>query len=163
MADLSARDVDRASFAFSIYDFEGNGTVDAFYIGDVLRALNLNPTLAVVEKMGGTKKKNEKKLKLDEFLPIFSQVKKEKESGTYEDFLECLKLYDKAENGLMLSAELSHTLLSLGERLTDVEVESIMKDCCDPEDEDGFIPYAPFLQKMVAGPFPEPPPEEKKE
>ncbi|XP_046393330.1 myosin light chain 1 isoform X2 [Ischnura elegans] len=155
MADLSARDVERASFAFSIYDFEGNGTVDAFHIGDVLRALNLNPTCAVVEKMGGTKKKNEKKLKLDEFLPIFSQVKKEKESGTYEDFLECLKLYDKAENGLMLQAELSHTLMSLGERLTDAEVDTIMKDCCDQEDEDGFIPYAPFLKKLAAGPFPE--------
>ncbi|KAG8225924.1 hypothetical protein J437_LFUL005960, partial [Ladona fulva] len=129
-ADLSARDVDRAGFAFSIYDFEGKGTIDAFYIGDVLRALNLNPTLAIIEKMGGTKKKNEKKVKLDEFLPIYSQVKKEKESGSYEDFLECLKLYDKAENGLMLQAELSHTLMSLA-----------------------------FLQKMVAGPFPDPPPE----
>lgn len=64
--------------------------------------------------MGGTKKKGEKKLKLDEFLPIFSQCKKDKEQGCYEDFLECLKLYDKQEDGTMLAAELSHTLLSLG-------------------------------------------------
>jgi myosin light chain 6 len=58
---------------------------------------------------------DEKKLKVDEFLPIFSQVKKDKEQGTFEDFLECLKLYDKEENGKMMAAELSHTLLSLGE------------------------------------------------
>jgi len=44
-------------FAFSIYDFEGNETMDMFYLGDCLRALNLNPTCAQVEKMGGTKKK----------------------------------------------------------------------------------------------------------
>lgn len=44
---------------FSIYDFEGNGTVDAVNLGDMLRALNLNPTLATVEKLGGTKKKSE--------------------------------------------------------------------------------------------------------
>lgn len=80
----------------------------------MLRALNLNPTLASIEKLGGTKKKNEKKLKVDEFLPIFSQVKKEKEQGNFDDFLECLKLYDKEENGSMMAAELSHTLLSLG-------------------------------------------------
>lgn len=152
MTDLSRNDIDRANFAFSIYDFEGEGTVDAIYLGDVLRALNLNPTQGIVEKMGGTKKKNEKKLKVDEFLPIFSQVKKEKEVGCYEDFLECLKLYDKAEDGKMLAAELSHTLLSLGERLTDNEVDAILKDCLDPEDEDGFVPYAPFLKKVVAGP-----------
>lgn len=58
---------------------------------------------------------DEKKLKVEEFLPIFSQVKKEKkDQGCYEDFLECLKLYDKEENGKMMAAELSHSLLSLG-------------------------------------------------
>lgn len=57
---------------------------------------------------------DEKKLKVDEFLPIFSQVKKDKEQGNFEDFLECLKLYDKEENGTMMAAELAHTLLSLG-------------------------------------------------
>ncbi|KAJ3627179.1 hypothetical protein MTP99_014578 [Tenebrio molitor] len=150
MADLSARDVERANFVFSIYDFEGNGTVDAVNLGDMLRALNLNPTLATVEKLGGTKKKNEKKLKVDEFLPIFSQVKKDKEQGTFEDFLECLKLYDKEENGKMMAAELSHTLLSLGERLSDAETDDVLKDCMDQEDDDGFIPYEPFLKKMMA-------------
>lgn len=148
--DLSARDIERANFAFSIYDFEGCGTVDAIYLGDILRGLNLNPTQAIVEKMGGTKKKNEKKLKVEEFLPIFAQVKKDKDTGCYEDFLECLKLYDKAEDGKMLLAELTHTLLSLGERLSDKEVDDIMKECCDLEDDDGFIPYAPFLKKVMS-------------
>lgn len=126
---------------FSIYDFEGNGTADAVNLGDMLRALNQNPTLATIEKLGGTKKKGEKKLKVEEFLPIYSQVKKDKEQGTFEDFLECLRLYDKEENGTMMAAELAHTLLSLGERLSDPECEDILKDCMDKEDDDGFIPY----------------------
>lgn len=88
--------------------------IDAVDLGDALRSLNLNPTLALIEKMGGTKKRNEKKLTIGEFLPIYSQVKKEKEQGCYEDFIECLKLYDKQENGTMLLAELSHALLQLG-------------------------------------------------
>jgi len=29
-----------------------------------------------------------------------------------------------------------------GERLTDAECEEVLKDCMDPEDDDGFIPYA---------------------
>lgn len=49
-----------ASFAFSIYDFEGVGKIDAYNLGDVLRALNSNPILATIEKLGGTKKKGEK-------------------------------------------------------------------------------------------------------
>ncbi|XP_012237080.1 myosin light chain alkali isoform X4 [Bombus vosnesenskii] len=124
-------------------------TLDAVNLGDVLRALNLNPTNASIEKLGGTKKKGEKLLKLDEFLPIYSQCKKDKDQGCYEDFLECLKLYDKQENGTMMAAELSHTLLALGEKLTDAEVEEVLKDCMDPEDDEGFIPYDPFLKKMM--------------
>ncbi|KAK2703253.1 myosin light chain 1-like isoform X2 [Artemia franciscana] len=155
MADLSARDVERAKFAFSIYDFDGNETVDAFYLGDCLRALNLNPTLAQIEKLGGTKKKNEKKLKVEEFLPIFSQVKKEKDHGTLEDFIECMKLYDKSENGTMMLAELNHILLALGEKLEDSQVDSIFKECMDPEDDEGNIPYTPFLKRLLAGPYPD--------
>lgn len=53
-------------------------------------------------------------LTLEEFLPIYSQVKKDKDVGAYEDFHEGLKVYDKAENGTMMAAELAHVLLSLG-------------------------------------------------
>lgn len=103
-----------AEFAFSIYDADGTNKIDCNDLGDVLRALNCNPTLALIEKMGGTKKRGEKLLSLEEFLPIYGQVKKEKDQGCYEDFLECLKLYDKNENGFMLLAELNHALLALG-------------------------------------------------
>lgn len=88
--------------------------IDAIDLGDALRAMNCNPTLALIEKMGGSKKRGEKIIKFDEFLPILSQVKKEKDQGCYEDFIECLKLYDKNEDGLMLLAELQHALLALG-------------------------------------------------
>jgi Ca2+-binding EF-hand superfamily protein len=151
MADLSARDIEKVKFAFSIYDFEGNDTMDAFYMGDCLRALNLNPTLAVLEKLGVAKKKKEKKFKLDEFLPIYAQVKKDKDTGSYEDFVEVLKLYDKELNGTMMYAELEHILISLGERLEKSEVTPILQAMCDPEDEDGFTPYEPFLKRLCEG------------
>lgn len=149
MADLKDVEVEKAKFVFSVYDWDGSGSMDAMDIGSALRALNLNPTLDLITKMGGTKKRGEKKVKLDEFLPIYSQVKKEKDMGCYEDFLECLKLYDKEENGTMLLAELEHSLTALGERLERDELEDVFKDCMDPEDDDGNIPYAPFLKKMM--------------
>lgn len=148
-SDLKDVEIEKAQFVFSVYDWEGTGQIDAFDLGNALRALNLNPTLDLIGKMGGTQKRGEKKIKFDEFLPIFSQVKKEKEQGCYEDFLECLKLYDKEENGTMLLAELQHSLTALGERLDEGELEAVFKDCMDPEDDDGYIPYAPFLKKMM--------------
>lgn len=64
----------------------------------------------------------EKQLTLEEFLPIYSQAKKDKDCGAYEDLAEGMKVYDKNENGTMMAGELAHTLLSLGERLTDEQV-----------------------------------------
>jgi len=151
MADLSARDIEKAKFAFSIYDFQGNETMDAYYLGDCLRALNLNPTLAVLDKVGAKKMKKEKQMKLDEFLPIYSQIKKDKDCGSYEDFVEVLKLYDKESNGMMLYAELEHILCALGERLEKAEVVPVLAETCPEEDEDGFIPYEPFIKKLCEG------------
>lgn len=99
-------------------------------------------TQAAVQKAGGTKKVGEKKLALEEFLPIYSQLKKEKDVGAYEDMVECMKVYDKMDNGTMLEAELAHILMSLGEKLNDRECDEIMQACVvGPPDEDGNIKY----------------------
>jgi len=155
MADLKPAEVEKAKLHFDIYDFEGCGKVDAVRLGDLLRSLDLRPTNAAVEKAGGTKKKGEKQLSLEEFLPIYSQVKKDKDVGAYEDLMEGLKVYDKNENGTMMEAELAHTLLSLGEKLKDDEVEELLKACAGTVDEDGYIKYETFVKAVLAGPYPE--------
>ena len=54
-----------------------------------------------------------------QFFPLYREVKTSKDQGSFEDFVECLKLYDKQENGTMMLGELEHILLSLG-RLTTI-------------------------------------------
>ena len=127
--------------------------MDLFYLGDVLRGLNLSPTLKVLEGLGMTKKKGEKFIKLEEFYPLYAEVKKSKDQGSYEDFVECLKLYDKQENGTMMMQELEHILLNLGEKLEREDVDTIIKECCDPEDDDGFIPYERKAKSHTCRPF----------
>merc|ERR1712243_45667 len=75
--ELSARDQERVKFTFEVFDFTGNGTVDRYYIGDLLRALNLNPTNAVIEQFAPEKTKGVKFLKMDEFIPMFLSVKRQ--------------------------------------------------------------------------------------
>merc|ERR1712025_891120 len=93
---------------------------------------------------------------LEEFYPIYSKMKAAiKDMGSFEDFVECCKLYDKQENGTMMLGELEHILLNLGEKLEREDVDTLIKECCDPEDDDGFVPYEPFLKRVCAGPHPE--------
>ena len=44
-----------------------------FYLADCLRGLNVNPTLKMIQKLGGVTKKGEKFMKLEEFYPIYGK------------------------------------------------------------------------------------------
>uniref|UniRef100_UPI0038B4179B hypothetical protein n=1 Tax=Staphylococcus aureus TaxID=1280 RepID=UPI0038B4179B len=59
--------------------------------------------------------------------------------GQLADFQEGLKVYDKAENGTMLLGEMIHVLTSLGERMTEAEIDDVIKSCAGEEDEDGYF------------------------
>ena len=101
-------------FAFDVYDFKGDGKVDGFYIGDLLRACNLNPTLLTIDEVGGMKEKGKKIMVIDDFYPIFAKVKLAKNAGGIHDFVEILKLYDKNEDKTILSKDLFRLLTNLG-------------------------------------------------
>merc|ERR1712121_165464 len=147
---LKKREVDAIDFAFDVYDFKGDGKVDAFYLGDLVRACNLNPTLKTIAEIGGQTEKGKKVLSKAECYPAYKAAKESKDQGGFHDFVEILKLYDKNNDDTMLSHQLFLLLTNLGEKLTKEEAKSLMKELCDPEDEDGFIPFKPFLEKMCA-------------
>ena len=67
-------------------------------------------------------------MKIDDFLKIYADTKKSKDMGSFEDFIECLKLYDKQENGTMMMGELEHILLSLGKQIRDGSWECFCRD-----------------------------------
>merc|ERR1712088_416033 len=126
---LKKKEIDAINFAFDVYDFKGDGKVDAFYVGDLVRACNLNPTLKTIKEIGGGVSKGQ---------------------GGFRDFVEILKLYDKNADDTILEFELFKLLVNLGEKLTKEEAKNLMKELCDPADDDGFIPFKPFLEKMCA-------------
>ena len=101
-------------FAFDVYDFKGDGKVDGFYIGDLLRACNINPTLNTIDELGGEKEKGKRMMVIDDFYPVFAKAKASKESGGIHDFVEILKLYDKNEDNTILGNELFRLLTNLG-------------------------------------------------
>merc|ERR1712083_122464 len=152
MAELGLKkeEIDAINFAFDVYDFKGDGKVDAFFTGDLIRACNLNPTLKTIAEIGGTTEKGQKMLTKDEVFPIYKAAKDSKDQGGFHDFAEILKLYDKNDDDTILEFELFKLLVNLGEKLTKEEAKNLMKELCDPADDDGFIPFKPFLEKMCA-------------
>lgn len=157
MSSLPQEKIDEAKQVFEVFDKKYEGKVDAFYIADMLRALNLAVTNADCEKRGQTPKSGTKTITVEEFLAIYSEFFKmpEKTFGTYEDFMEGLKLYDKESNGLLSLGELSQVLVAMAEKLPLEQLEDIMKSTDTKEDADGMINYDVFVRKVLAGPFPQ--------
>ena len=101
-------------FAFEVYDFKGDGKVDGFYIGDLIRACNINPTNKTIDAVGGQKEKGKKIVTLEDMYPLFKAAKESKDTGGIHDFVEILKLYDKNEDKTILHKDLFRLLTNLG-------------------------------------------------
>ena len=134
---------------FNYFDAKGDGRIGVGQVGDVLRALGQNPTEAEIAKCtGGWAKEADARLSFEDFLPIYQTVAKERHSHSSDDFIEGLSHFDKEGSGLINVAELRHLLTTLGERLSDDEVDQLL---AGQEDSHGNVNIATFVQTVVSG------------
>jgi len=146
MSESEAKD------AFIIFDeaYEGND-VDAFYLGDILRALGCNVTNAMVVASGGAEALGEKRFAFADFLPVLAAVKADTSStGVKEDYIEGLKVFDKDGAGKVPLPEVLNVLSSLGEKLDGAEAEKLCKLLGIVADEEDMISYMDFIDKLLA-------------
>merc|ERR1712021_939 len=132
-----------------IYDWDGKGELDLFFLGDIMYALGMNTTKKVCVGLGQTDEEGKKFAKFDEVVEKVKAAAATPDSqGVYADYIELVKLFDKNSNGTMMLAELDNILSNLGDEVPKEEVQKLFAALADPEDEDGFFPYGPFLDRL---------------
>jgi calmodulin len=132
--------------AFSLFDKDGDGTITTKELGTVMRSLGQNPTEAELQDMinevdadgNGT-------IDFPEFLTLMAR--KMKDTDSEEEILEAFKVFDKDGNGFISAAELRHVMTNLGEKLTDEEVDEMIREA--DVDGDGQITYEEFVRMMM--------------
>ena len=124
--------------AFSLFDKDGDGTITTKELGTVMRSLGQNPTEAELQDMinevdadgNGT-------IDFPEFLTMMAR--KMKETDSEEEIREAFRVFDKDGNGFISAAELRHVMTNLGEKLTDEEVDEMIREA--DIDGDGQVNY----------------------
>ena len=107
-------------------------------LGTVMRSLGQNPTEGELQDMinevdidgNGT-------IEFTEFLGMMA--KKMKESDGEEELREAFRVFDKDGNGFISGSELRHVMTTLGEKLTDEEVDEMIREA--DLDGDGMVNY----------------------
>jgi calmodulin len=70
------------------------------------------------------------------------------ENDTEDEIREAFKVFDKDGNGFISAAELRHVMTNLGEKLTDEEVDEMIREA--DVDGDGQVNYDEFVKMMLS-------------
>uniref|UniRef100_A0A8D0AXM0 Myosin, light polypeptide 3, skeletal muscle n=1 Tax=Sander lucioperca TaxID=283035 RepID=A0A8D0AXM0_SANLU len=135
--------------SFGLFDRVGDNQVAYNQVADIMRALGQNPTNKDVAKILGNPTPDDmanKRINFDAFLPMLKQVDAAPK-GSYEDYVEGLRVFDKEGNGTVMGAELRIVLSTLGEKMTEAEIEALMTG---QEDENGSIHYEAFVKHIMS-------------
>ncbi|XP_052766262.1 calmodulin-like [Mya arenaria] len=111
-----------------------------------MRSLGQNPTEAELQDMINEADGNGT-IDFPEFLTMMAR--KMKDTDSEEEIKEAFRVFDKDGNGFIrwVAAELRHVMTNLGEKLTDEEVDEMIREA--DIDGDGQVNYDEFVTMMT--------------
>jgi calmodulin len=130
-----------------LFDKDGDGQITTKELGTVMRSLHQNPTEAELREMiSEVDKEGSNAIDFPEFVNLMAR--KMKDTDSEDEIKEAFKVFDKDGNGFISATELRHVMTNLGEKLTDEEVDEMIREA--DEDQDGQINYEEFVKMMMA-------------
>nr|BAB69822.1 myosin light chain 1 [Decapterus tabl] len=148
--EFSPDQVEDYKEAFGLFDRVGDSKVAYNQIADIMRALGQNPTNKEVAKLLGNPSAEDmtnKRVEFEGFLPMLQTIINSPNKAGYEDYVEGLRVFDKEGNGTVMGAELRIVLSTLGEKMTEAEIDALMTG---QEDESGHVNYEAFVKHIMS-------------
>ncbi|XP_047503286.1 calmodulin-like isoform X2 [Pieris napi] len=133
--------------AFMLFDKDEDGTITMAELGVVMRSLGQRPSETELRDM--VKEVDQDGNGTIEFNEFLQMMSKKMRGGDGEDELrEAFRVFDKNNDGLISSVELRHVMTNLGERLSEEEVDDMIREA--DLDGDGMVNYDEFVTILTS-------------
>jgi len=132
--------------AFEMFDKNKDGVITTKELANIMRSLNQDPTEEELNEMieeVDLDKNGE--VDFEEFITLMNR--RSKEIDIEEEVLNAFKIFDKEGNGLISITELRHIMMTLGDQLSEEEIDDMLKEA--DSDGDGYINYEEFIKNML--------------
>ncbi|KAG4981912.1 hypothetical protein JHK87_026661 [Glycine soja] len=132
--------------AFVVVDKDSHGFITVDELISIVRSLEGNATKEKIQEMISEVDINGNSLSVnfEDFLKIMGRTIKE---NLTEELKDSFKVFDRDNDGYISATELRQVMVKLGERLTDEEVEQMIREA--DLDGDGRDSYEKFLRFMT--------------
>lgn len=131
---------------FALFDKTASNTVSVADLGDLLRAVGQNPSLKEIADL--QESVGSKELTYDQYKSIVNREGGFKDVGKIEDYIKAFQFFDKNLTGFISIGEIKYILTSIGEKLTEDEVDEILKTV--PQTENKAVDYAEFVKNILS-------------
>jgi len=141
-------ELQRAEFkeAFDEFDKDGSGSISTKELLHVMRSIGQNPTEDEINELVMESDMNgDGTLQLNEFIEMMK--KKSSESDQTEELRMAFHMFDRNKDGYVDAKELKSLLTTMGERLTQEELEEFMR--LADMDGDCKLDYEEFAKVML--------------
>ncbi|CAF3826258.1 unnamed protein product [Rotaria magnacalcarata] len=148
MSTFTSAKTEEFRHVFELFDKNGDGSIDANEIGQVMRSLGLNPTNKEITDLIAEVDKNGSNQRLDfqEFISFMSKHWHERDQEA--ELREAFRLFDRDNSGYITISELKQVMLNMGEKLNQEELEDMMREA--DVNKDGKLDYQEFVQKLLS-------------
>ena len=132
--------------AFDMFDKKKIGIITLKELSNVIRSLNLDPTEEEIKEMiDEVDLDGNGEIDFEEFVTLMNR--RSKQTDIEDEIYNAFKVFDKEGNGLISVTELRHIMMTLGDQLTEEEIDDMLKEA--DNDGDGYINYEEFIKNML--------------
>jgi len=147
MAGVSQEIVKELEEAFFLFDYDKDGKITAREVGPAVRSVGLNPTEPELKDMVNDVNAKGGKVDVQNLCQVIAHRMPQQKTSP-DDLRDAFEVFDRQGNGMVYVSDLKHSLTTLGERLTDEELDELVREC--DQDGEGQVNFEDMIRVLLA-------------